>query len=113
MNDKKEFLEVSIVDHYYDNGFCLPVKKFKIEQKQFEHWQKKVKTEVDEIEGDSFADCIGIDSDEKVLFIGSGAREYFEDQKEELEDWLREFFLANDVYAILGFMRQKIAHGEL
>lgn len=103
---RQEFLEVSIVDHYYDNGFCLPVKRFKNDP-------EKGKVAIAEIEGDSFADCIGIDSDEKILFIGSGAREYFEDQKEELENWLREFFYANDVYAILGFMRQKIYHEEL
>lgn len=107
---RNEFFEVDFINYYYDNGICIPIKKFKIE-KGVNSWGNK-KIPVDSFESDAFADCIGIDGDEKILFIGSYSREYFE-EKDELEDWLREYFLGDTVSAIFGFIRKRYEAGEL
>lgn len=103
MGARDFFLEIDFVKYYYNYGYCIPIVKVNIDRSTYP--TRKTRTKIEE--SDAFSDCISIDEEDQILFIGNGAREYFEDQKEEVEDWLREYFLGDTVYAIFGFMRKR------
>ena len=90
-----------------DCGCIIPVKEYTTERiKGLSSLKRIYKDNISE--NDAFSDCLSIEKDIEGLWFSSGIREYLENDKKEVEEWLRYYFQANDVYAILGFMAKRL-----
>ncbi len=68
----------------------------------------KIQEKLDMKFGESFGDCAGIDIESQTFWFNSGINSIFDcsQEKEDFDDFLREFFLGETSTKILGFIRR-------
>lgn len=93
------YYEINLKDFKQDShGYSIPI---------FENKSKKVKKqELDS--SDCISDSYSIDKEDMCIWFSTRIREDLEINYGEVESFFRQYFVSNDVYTILGFIRKMI-----
>jgi len=94
------YYKLDIKDFCEDIYGCWSVPIIKIESENT--------NEMEILHDDCISDSFGIDKDNMCVWFSSRIREDIEDDKSKVEDFFRQYFIGDEVYALFGFIRKML-----